>query len=425
MIPSIEKQNVVGKDVVSMEAGATANQEPKTFVAHPTLDVVQRLNQLVEWHAEWLREDARLLERLDQLDPKTHAGRTKGFQIGWLRRRLRMNLVKEPLEISADLVSRPEGYKALRENLVRQFVMLSKEQKRRWLQNLLFIMTPDLRKLDDKIAHVRAYRSMGQQRNFLLGGTSGMGKTTYLDWFTAHHLPVVEENRNRIPIIKVDAPVGDRTPKPLLQRIVMECGATYVKHDNEEDLLMQIALYLQKCGIEILIVDEIQHITRHEQRRRLLEISNMTPGIPIICASCDPVRFTDGDLELAGRWNDFFELKPYTGRRLSQLLAFIGLVLPFPKDSSLAFHEIKEEHQTVTEGPATVIEQCTHGILRDIMILIAEATRRAIEKDEPCLNADLLKETWKSIRTNPVTDFLQVMGWQNQPAKDGAERERR
>ncbi len=399
------------------------SQESRTFPATRTLDVAQRLNQLVEWHAEWIRADTHLLERISQLDPKTHVGRMKGFQIGWLRRRLRMNLVKEPLEIRFDLVSRPEGYKSLRESLVRQFASLSKEQKRRWLQNLLFIMTPDLRNLDDKIAHVRSYRSMGQQRNFLLGGASGMGKTTYLDWFTAHHLSVIEEERNRVPIIKVDAPVGDHTPKPLLQRIVMECGATYLKRDNEEDLLMQIALYLQKCGVEILIVDEIQHITRHEQRRRLLEISNMTPGIPILCASCDPVRFTDGDLELAGRWNDFFELKPYTGKRLSQLLAFIGLVLPFPQDSFLAFHEVKEGNQAVKAGPAAVIEQSTHGILRDIMILIAEASRRAIEKDAPSLSADLLKETWKSIRTNQVTDFLQVMGWENKHEKTGDERE--
>jgi hypothetical protein len=29
---------------------------------------------------------------------------------------------------------------------------------------------------------VRNYRSLGQTRNFLLGGESGMGKTTYQEW---------------------------------------------------------------------------------------------------------------------------------------------------------------------------------------------------------------------------------------------------
>lgn len=131
------------------------------------------------------------------------------------------------------------------------------------------------------------------------------------------------------------------------------------------------------------------------------------------------MRFTDGDLEIAGRWNDLFELKPYTGKRLSQLLAFIGLLLRFPKDSFLAFHEVPAGAQAVKEGPATVIEQSTHGILRDIMISIAEASRRAIAKDEPNLSVDLLKETWKAIRTNQVTDFLQVMGWGNRPEQEG------
>jgi hypothetical protein len=97
-------------------------------------------------------------------------------------------------------------------------------------------MTADLRKLDDKIAKVRGYRSLGQTRNFLLGGESGMGKTTYLDWLIFNHLPVVEKERNRIPIIGIEAPVSQHTARPRLGRMLLECGQTYVKNDNEEIL---------------------------------------------------------------------------------------------------------------------------------------------------------------------------------------------
>ena len=43
--------------------------------------------------------------------------------------------------------------------------------------------------LDRDVVQVGSYRSFGQQRNFLLGGESGMGKTSYLDWFTSNYLP--------------------------------------------------------------------------------------------------------------------------------------------------------------------------------------------------------------------------------------------
>jgi hypothetical protein len=70
----------------------------------------------------------------------------------------------------------------------------------------------------------------------LLGGESGMGKTTYLDWLLFNNLPVVEQERNRVPIIGIQAPVSQQTARPLLWRMVLECGHTFVTRDNEEIL---------------------------------------------------------------------------------------------------------------------------------------------------------------------------------------------
>src|SRR5260221_4860 len=118
-------------------------------------------------------------------------------------------------------------------------------------------------------------RSLGQRRNFVLGGESGMGKTTYLDWLIFNNLPVSEKERNHVPIIGIQAPVSNQTARPLLWRMILECGQTFLKNDNEEILLMKLALYLQKCGVELMVIDEIQHIKRHELKRRVLEVSNM------------------------------------------------------------------------------------------------------------------------------------------------------
>jgi hypothetical protein len=266
-------------------------------------------------------------------------------------------------------------------------------------------MTPDLWELHEKVKNVLGYQSLGQQRNFLLGAPSGMGKTTYLNWLSALRLPVVEKSRNFVPVIKVDAPVSNKTPRALLQRLILECGLTYLQGDTEEDLIQKLGLYFQQCGVELILIDEVEHISHPDMRRRVLDLSNRTQGVPIICASCNPTTWVMGDDEVAGRWNDFFELPQYTGEKLSSLLASIELLLPFTQSSHLAHHTLKENEREI-DGPAKFIELTTGGILRDIMILIRDASRRAIEKDLAYLTPDLLEKTWKDIQRKRVTDFL-------------------
>src|SRR5262245_10369714 len=139
-------------------------------------------------------------------------------------------------------------------------------------------------------------------------------------------------------------------------------------------------------------------------KRRVLEVSNMTRGIPMICAATHPIIWTEGDPEIKGRWNDVFQLTHYTGAKLDGLLATIELFLPFSQDSFLSSREIEG-----SPGAAQLFEQWTGGILRDIMILIRDACRRAIEQSRPCLELPILEAAWKDIQTKQVIDFLHLI----------------
>lgn len=376
------------------------------------LDVRQRLQHLTEWQDIW-NEQVKFLDQeiaaISDSPNQKEADLQKAAQINGLRRRLELQQVKIPLEITPAVVTEI-GYGKLRQHLTKQFAPLTKEERLLWLYNLLFIMTPDLRRLIDKIARIRAYRSFGQQRNFLLGGASAMGKTTFLDWFTSNYIPTVERERNHVPIIKIDAPEGNSV-KELLQRIIVACGANYLERDREGVLMNKVSLYFQKCGVEVLIIDEVEHIKSHNVRRRVLEVSNLTFHVPIICASCEPHKWVEGDLEIEGRWNDYFRLERYTGKRLERLLAFLNLILPFPENSFLSPAPKKRTSSTKTiqdagEDPNSAeiafIQEVTKGKLGNIMLLVKEASTDAIQQGLPCLDKELLKKTWNNIQTQPA-----------------------
>src|SRR5258708_14318815 len=162
----------------------------------------------------------------------------------------------------------------------------------RWLDNFLFIMTPDFLLLHKKILE---YCALGQQCIFLLSALSGMGKTTYLNWLVALNLPSVEEQGSLASVVvKIGAPLGNVSLKTLLQRMLLACGATYLKDDSEEDLLLKLDFNRQQSNVRLIIVDDAEHIPYSKMRNYLLHISSVVHDIPIICASTNPAAWAGG-----------------------------------------------------------------------------------------------------------------------------------
>lgn len=371
------------------------------------LDVAHRLVDLRTWIAAWQAEDERLRQRVLALNPTRPADVLLGAQIAGLRRQLALKVSQRPLYLDPAIVQEV-GLDQLRQHLSRQYTQLDREERQLWLANLQFLLTPTLHRLVDKLNAIRQYRSIGQQRCFLVGGVSGVGKTSLLNWYAVNDLPTIEAERNHVPVIKIDAPVSNRTPRPLFQRILMQCGATTLA-GNEEHLLHLLTLYFQCCDVELLIVDEVEHIQKPALQRRLLELSNLT-GVPIVCASCNPITWASGDVEIQGRWNDLFELTQLTGPRLDAFLTLLELLLPFAQDSCLGLREVRDETGgTVGMGPAHYIEQWTDGIMREVMVLVTDACCKALAARQSSLTVATLEQAWRDIKRAKVVNYLDYL----------------
>lgn len=356
------------------------------------LNVRQRLDHLQTWETTWKAADRQLLERIAQLDGQQLLDTQRAVGIDIVRERLEWQRLKSPLEIAVSVVE-TIGFARLREHLVQQFAMLTQAEKLQWLTNFMFVMTPDLRDVTKKITTLLDWTAFGQRRCMLLGGHSGMGKTTYLHWLSSHALGRVEAERNWIPFLLVDAPRSNLSAKTLPKRMIHACGMTAFPRGDEEVLLQQLTLYMRQCGTVLAGIDEIEHVKQPALRRRVLDISNRI-RVPFICSSVNPRQWTYGDSEVEGRWNDYHELQPYTGDRLGQLLAFIELLLPFPETSQL-----------ITQRIMSLIERWTGGILRDIMAVIVDASKLAIQQNLTHVSAEVLQAAWVSLQREQVRDF--------------------
>jgi len=374
-----------------------------TAIVDENFDVYQRLAHLRRWQNEYFSEDEELQAQLSQLDGNKPLDVQRGHRISQLRKILILKQVREPLEVVLGS-DQPEARQwSVRQNLVRQFGSLSKMDRLRWLDNFLFIMTPDLLRLHKKILE---HCALGQQCHFLLSAPSGMGKTTYLNWLVALNLPGVEEQRRLAPVVvKIDAPLNG-TLKTLLQRMLLACGATYLKGDSEEDLLLKLDFNRQQSNVRLIIVDDAEHIPYAKMRNYLLDISSVVHDIPIICASTNPAAWAGGYKEILGSWTDYVTLPTYSGARLRDLLVFFETLLPFTQESGLFLAEVNVGTEVI-DGPAKLIEKWTGGILRDVVMLLMQASRRAIEDDHPCLSPQLLEEAWLELQTERVETFFE------------------
>ncbi len=176
---------------------------------------------------------------------------------------------------------------------------------------------------------------------------------------------------------------------------------SYTVSDSEEELCEKVIAFLDACQVELLIIDEIEHITNHEFKRKILDLSNQTRGIPIICASCNPQSWTEGDEEIQGRWNDHSPLEQYGAAELGALLTYLEVLLPFSQPSRLDEFSVVSVQGENEPGPASFILQVTKGILRDVMILVRDACEYAITHDLANLDIPILKKAWENIQEKP------------------------
>lgn len=416
---------VLPPEFVTAHPGPAKIVFPSTEVISPHLDIPARLQSYHYAWDRWKVANQELMTILVTLDPNIAYDRQFAQTIEIQRQRLEMKLQSCPIEVNAAAIDAAGGYMALRDPVRAQCAALTKQEKIDWLLTFRCIITPELSEFFTKVGTLVGYSQDGpsllsQGRNLLLGGLTGTGKTTAMNLLAALNERVQKVlllDVRGIPreysfflqsVLSIESPVLTSTSKPLWQRMLVELNWRYSSKTSEEELQQILCTLFTVSGVSLLMLDEVSHIQAHRYRRKVLSFSNRKPKLPIICSSCEPEKWTAGDAELAGRWNDSFTFQPYRGERLSQLLTYFELLSPLPQDSGLALFEVRGKSGLV-RGPAAYVEEWTHGTMKNITILIAGAMIMAIEQNSPRITVELLQRAWESIQAKPNQTFLDLL----------------
>jgi hypothetical protein len=357
-----------------------------------------------------------LHERINELNRELNVTKEKRAKkqidskiavIGLQLKRFEVLKIRAPLELS-EVALDEGGSESIWENLAHQYARMSEAERKLWLlNNLYFLMTTDVRQLVDKFRRTMISTARGDQRNTLVGGDSGNGKSRTLEWIVRLHLPQMMEDRTIAHVVCAEPINNDKSTKSLLQQAILYCEDAIVDADNVNDLFNKWERCVLVGQVILLLVDELNHLHEGDQRRRLLEITNRNK-VSIIGVAVEPLRFREGDPEIARRFNDYYPIEAYTGARLLELLSLVDLILPFPKRSFLASKTLKVRKKgKIAEraGVASFIEQKTKGSLKSIMDLIKDTAVSGIDSGKQCLTPDDFEEAWRGIQWSDPDDL--------------------
>lgn len=98
----------------------------------------------------------------------------------------------------------------------------------------------------------------GTAEGLLIIGQSGGGKTAIADFYVSQFPRVQSETGLSIPVLRVDTPESPSV-KTFAQQILLALGDPAADRGTAETKTQRLIVFLEKCKVQLLIVDEFQH----------------------------------------------------------------------------------------------------------------------------------------------------------------------
>lgn len=216
----------------------------------------------------------------------------------------------------------------------------------------------------------------------LVVGDTGSGKTTLIDKYLSENPRTENESGSIIPILFTTLP-PNATPITASEKLLSDLGDPFAFQQRKDpvELAERVTFLLHQCQVELIILDEFQHMIDRKQKAVLhsaadwLKILILDSKIPVALFGMPySTVIIDANSQLNGRFELQHHLEPFRvkdNRHLVRYKTFLELLdesLPFTESSNLSSKELMMR-----------IYAFSKGNMRRIRKLINRAAKYALE----------------------------------------------
>ncbi len=248
-----------------------------------------------------------------------------------------------------------------------------------------------------EVLRVASRCNRGRSRGTLIHGPSGSGKSTLARCFEANHPRYDAPDRTVVPVLYVELP-SQPTAKVIGESILTALDDDYASVGTAEVKLHRAKKLLAACGVEIVLIDEIQHISDNLDTRSrdiaadtLKNLMNST-GIPFVFIGLPSgASYFSNRMQLKRRLNRKVELSHFRFETAAEQDDFGRLLLnfherlPFTGESALIDSDLTER-----------IHSASFGLIGSLTLLLEGALRMALRQGADALTRDHLREAFSS-----------------------------
>jgi len=258
----------------------------------------------------------------------------------------------------------------------------------------------------------------------LLVGPTGAGKSTLVGAYARGYPPTLTETGATYPVVRATIP-SPATIKARATALLAALGDPRATSGTVGTMTYRLTRYVRDCGVELLILDELQHFRDRDNRKVLENASNwLKTVIKETGVACVLVGL-QGEAEEVVRLNPqlarpfgdphvlapftWDERRPETAREFVAFLTLLEGALPLPERPELA-----------TLATARRLHAASGGVMAYLMELIRRATYLAVAEGRPTLDRALLARAFEqrlaTLRrgiANPFRDDLPAAATQD------------
>lgn len=278
---------------------------------------------------------------------------------------------------------------------------MSFEEKMDYVSNLI-VDYPRFSEVIEKIEYChKTSKVSSEPENLFIGGPTGAGKTTVCDEYVKRYPRIEEGKITKTPVLKVTIP-SPATEKGLVTKMLYELGDPLAETGSRLVQTIRLMRFIEKCGVELIILDEFQHFIDRDSAKVLQTVSDWLKvliedtGIPMVLLGLNEEFYTnhaekifDANPQLSRRFAHRHILEPFrfsSTKEIEEFRTFLYIIdnsLPLGTSSRLADTDM-----------ATRFYYASDGVVAYIMKLIKKGTSMALQRDEECMTMDILTKAF-------------------------------